>query len=221
MKVLSIQVGAVQERGEGERPWRTGYYKSAVQGPVRVGDENLEGDGQASRGAHGGPDRVVLAYSADHYPDWRAEMPAYAFPYGAFAENLTMAGLDENTVCIGDRHRIGEVVLEVSMPRSPCGFISRATGVENLLERVRATHRYGWLYRVIQQGSLEAGQEVVVEPGPHAGWTVARVFEVYTDAKSSTPTRVDDFRALIGAERLATAWRERMEQALEKATAAR
>src|SRR5262245_26543296 len=102
--LVSIQVGMPQTRGvEGaidpmDRPWATGFVKEPVHGLVHVGREHLDGDGQADLRVHGGVDKAILAYSAKHYPGWRAELGMPDLPHGAFGENFTIDGLDESTV---------------------------------------------------------------------------------------------------------------------------
>src|SRR6202790_5421825 len=123
-RVHSIQVGAPQSYGfedaleAHDKPWTTGFFKTPVEGPVSVGTTNLEGDGQADLENHGGIDKAVLAYSADHYAIWRGEL-TMDMPHGAFGENLTIAGLNEESVHIGDLFGIGEATFEVSQPRQP------------------------------------------------------------------------------------------------------
>src|SRR5687768_12706975 len=106
--LVSIQVGQPQTHGrEGaadpfDRPWTSAFFKTPVAGPVFVGRTNVTGDCQADLEHHGGVDKAVLAYSADHYPLWRAELNRPDLCFGGFGENLTIEGLDEQGVCIGD-----------------------------------------------------------------------------------------------------------------------
>src|ERR1700676_4188508 len=111
--LVSIQIGSpTTYRFAGaidahDQSCTTGFFKTPVEGPVFVGATNLAGDGQADLANHGGIDKAVLAYSADHYPKWRDELRMPGMPCGAFGENLTIAGLTEESVCIGDIFRIG------------------------------------------------------------------------------------------------------------------
>src|ERR1700676_163268 len=122
--LYSIQIGTPKSYGFEEavdtqdKPWTTGFFKTPIEGPVFVGTANLAGDGQADLKNHGGVDKAVLAYSADHYPEWREERRMPDMPHGAFGENLTIAGLSEESVCIADISRIGEATSEVSQPRT-------------------------------------------------------------------------------------------------------
>src|ERR1700722_16927674 len=124
--LTSVQVGMPRNYGfedaadTHDKPWTTGFFKAPVDGPIFVGTTNLAGDGQADLKNHGGVDKAVLAYSADHYPRWRDELRLPGMPFGAFGENLTIAGLKEELVCIRDIFRVGTVTFEVSQPRQPC-----------------------------------------------------------------------------------------------------
>src|SRR5438270_6086816 len=119
-RVISLQVGMPARRDEDDDVWFTGIFKSRVEGPVALSRRNLAGDAQADLRVHGGPYKAVMAYSAEHYPLWRneLELSEEKFPFGAFGENLTITGMDEETVCIGDVHQIGSARLQVSQPRS-------------------------------------------------------------------------------------------------------
>src|SRR3984957_6338384 len=109
--LYSIQIGMPKSYGfedavdTHDKPWATGFFKTPIEGPVFVATTNLVGDGQADLKNHGGTDKAVLAYSADHYPKWRDELRMPDMPHGAFGENLTIAGWSEESVCIGDRCR--------------------------------------------------------------------------------------------------------------------
>jgi MOSC domain-containing protein YiiM len=181
-RLVSIQVGLPAVHGEPgakvplDRPWRTGFWKSAVVGPVWLGRTNLVGDGQANLKVHGGPDKAVLAYAAGHYPAWRAELNMPDLPFGAFAENFTISVLDESSVCLGDVYAIGDARVEVSQPRQPCGNISHRWRLPGLTQCVEEAGRHGWYMRVLDEGEVEAGQAVVLRERPTPEWTIARAF---------------------------------------------
>jgi MOSC domain-containing protein YiiM len=141
---------------------RTAFGKRQVLGPVRVGRENLEGDKQADRRHHGGPEMALLAYAADHYPSWREELSWPSLPFGGFGENLTVSGVSEETACIGDVWRAGSALLQISKPRAPCQKISEFWGRPKLLARVWESGRFGWYLRVLEEGVLQAGDEVLL-----------------------------------------------------------
>jgi MOSC domain-containing protein YiiM len=188
--ILSIQVSRVRTLGTPgaadpmDRVWSTGFFKDPVSGTVRVTRSGVVGDEQADRTVHGGPDKAVLAYSADHYPGWRTEL-VIDLPFGAFGENLTVGGLTEAGVCVGDVWRAGAVVFEVSQPRQPCWKLARRWRVKSLPATVVATGRTGWYLRVLTEGELAAGTEMTLEQRPNPAWTVSRANDVMYHTKDS------------------------------------
>jgi MOSC domain-containing protein YiiM len=181
-KLISIQIGKTQTYTDDQGTWETAFFKVPVSGPVFVEATGLEGDSQTNKKHHGGPEKAVLVYSADHYPQWKEEL-GRKLPYGGFAENLTVCGLNETTVCIGDTYRIGEVQLQVTQARVPCSKIPRRWGMPDLLERVLETGRFGWYCRVLQEGQVEAGLPVALIERPYPDWSAARAFEAYTQRR--------------------------------------
>lgn len=179
LRLLSIQVALPREVSAEEAPdqrgraWTTGFFKMPVDGPMQLGRINLAGDGQADLKNHGGPDMAVLAYAAAHYPLWRAELDWPDLSHGAFAENFTVQGLDETTVCLGDVYAVGGAVAQVSQPRGPCWKISARWRMPGLLERVEASGRTGWYLRVLQEGIVRADDRLSRIERPHPEWTVA------------------------------------------------
>lgn len=220
-RLLSIQVGMPANYGRADatdphnRPWRTGYFKTPVAEKVFVGQSGIAGDGQADLENHGGIDKAVLAYSAEHYPLWREELHIAEMPPGGFGENLTIAGLDEASVCVGDVWQCGPVVFEVSQPRQPCWKTSRRWRIDDLSRRVIASGRSGWYLRVLTEGEIEAGIEIVLVKRVHPQWTVARANEVLYHRK-------DDLAAaeeLANLPELALSWREIFLARLERSQA--
>lgn len=179
-RLLSVQVGQVQSLGTPAaenplgRPWRSAFLKSPISGLVRATTLGIDGDQQADTRHHGGPDKAVLMYSADHFPHWRAFGLA-KMAGGGFGENLTVSDFAEPQVCIGDRLRIGTALFEVSQPREPCSNINRRWGRRGVTEEVAQTGRGGWYLRVIDVGTLETGDEVhlVSRPFPKLSISLA------------------------------------------------
>jgi len=214
VRILSIQVGKPQKLGSPgaadpfDKPWTTGYGKQRAAGPVRCGRLNLEGDGQYDKKWHGGPEMALLAYSADHYARWAAEPGGSGLGPGAFAENLTVEGADEESVCIGDIWEIGggsaPVRVQVSEPRKPCNNISRFHHRKDLLAQTIETGRFGWYLRVLREGVLEAGMEVRLLERPQPAWTVARAME----ARRRLSKAPEEARALAAVPELGADWRE-------------
>lgn len=217
-RLVSIQVAkpAIFGREEAvdphDRPWRTGYFKLPVSGPVFASQTGLEGDGQADLENHGGIDKAVLAYSAEHYPRWREELKIPAMHGGGFGENLTLAGLDESAVCVGDVWQCGPVTFEVSQPRQPCWKTSRRWRIDDLSRRVIATGRSGWYLRVLTEGAIETGTELSLVTRVHPQWTVARTNDIFHHHKDDLSAA----EALAHLPELALSWREIFLQRLER-----
>jgi MOSC domain-containing protein YiiM len=206
-RLLSIQVGLPAAHRDPDEPkaWRTAFWKAPVDGPVWLGKTNLVGDGQAAFGIHGGPDKAVLGYAASHYPMWRAELEWPDLAFGAFAENFTLDGLSEQTVCLGDVYAVGgEAVVQVSQPRSPCWKIARRWRRPDLTERVEATGRTGWYHRVLHEGAVEAGQPVMLLERPFPQWSIARVANTARDRKAQ-PAAAAELREVRA---LSATWRQ-------------
>lgn len=182
----SVQVGKPVTRtfstfqDEESHTWTSGIRKQPVLGPVRLGSTNLEGDGQADLVHHGGPDRAVLFYSADHYPRWRRvfegvgsrSAPQFDPVFGAFGENLTVSGFDEDSICLGDVLEIGEVRIQTSQPRQPCWKLARRNGIPELAAVVQQRGWTGWYGRVLREGMVEAGDAVRLVERPCPEWTI-------------------------------------------------
>jgi len=211
--VVSIQVGRPARRGvEGSRdpreePWTSAIYKDPIEGPVMLRSLNFEGDAQADLKVHGGPDKAVLAYSMEHYAEWRSELGLDMKP-GAFGENLTIAGEDERTVCIGDVYTIGEARLEISQPRLPCWKLARKWDLPDLPARVVKSVRGGWYLRVLREGRVGRGDSVKREEHPFPQWTIARVFEAFIHG-----TDPETAAALASCPALAEGWRDHFSHA--------
>jgi len=215
--LASIQVGRVAWHGTPgatdphDRVWSTGFFKSPVAGPVRVGFTNLDGDEQADLRVHGGPEKAVLAYSADHYPAWRAELALPDLPFGAFGENLTVAGLTEADVCVGDVWRVGGAVLAVTQPRQPCWKLARRWRLTDLPGRVVKTGRTGWYFRVVEEGVIDAGQPLERLDRPNTAWSVARANRVMYQLRGDAGAAAE----LAAVSGLSESWRFEM---LERAS---
>ncbi len=214
--LVSIQVGKPAVRGVPgsddpmDQTWTSGIVKGNVDGPVWLGRTNLVGDGQADLVNHGGPDKAVLSYAAAHYPGWRQELDRPDLPHGAFGENFTIEGLNEEAVCIGDTYTLGEdVVVQVSQPRSPCWKLARRWRMKELTALVERSGRTGWYLRVLREGEVRPGLPVTLVERPFPEWTVAR-------ASGVMRTRTQDRAAaggLAAIELLAKSWRTRLAEA--------
>ena len=159
MKLISIQVGRPQRVKWRRTTVTTGIYKEPVAGRILLRKENLTGDAQADLRVHGGWDKAVYVYPSEHYSFWRAKLPGTPMPYGAFGENFTTEGLDESSVCIGDRFRIGGAIVEVTQPRVPCYKLSVRFGRRDMPQRFHASGRSGFYLAVLEEGEVGAGDQ--------------------------------------------------------------
>ncbi|WP_323137013.1 MOSC domain-containing protein [Streptomyces sp. NBC_01764] len=147
-------------------PWHgrtvyTGVYKHTVSGPRMVRRLNIDGDGQGDLGGHGGEQRAVLVYQLDSYRFWAKQLGRDDLGPGQFGENFTVDGLPDDEVCIGDRYRIGEALFEVTQPRVTCYRVGLRMREPRMAALLVAHHRPGFYLRVIAEGEVEAGQEIV------------------------------------------------------------
>ena len=142
MKLVSINVGLPREIQWNGKTVLTSIFKAPVAGLVKVGRLNLEGDRQSDLNVHGGADKAVYVYPAEHYAFWRAELPGVDLPWGAFGENLSTRGLEVTGAVIGERWSIGSAVFEVSRPRIPCTSLESGSvselGMTTLADRAEA-----------------------------------------------------------------------------------
>ena len=167
--LLSVNVGMPKDV-----PWHgktvyTGIWKEPVAGPQMVRRLDIDGDGQGDTQGHGGEQRAVLVYQVQSYEHWRRHFGRADLPYGQFGENLTVDGLPDDEVCIGDRYRIGEAEFEVTQPRVTCYRVGMRLGEPELPALLVSHHRPGFYMRVITEGHIQAGDQIVkTRTGPHA-----------------------------------------------------
>jgi MOSC domain-containing protein YiiM len=154
-------------------------FKSPIEGRVALRHHNLVGDRQADLTVHGGPWKAVYQYPAEHYAYWAEQLPGTELPFGAFGENLTTAGLLEDSVRIGDRFRIGTTVLQVTQPRMPCFKLALRFGRPDMVKRFWLSGRSGIYFSVVEEGELGAGDAIEqVGAGPE-DITVADVVRLF------------------------------------------
>ncbi|MCY3663681.1 MAG: MOSC domain-containing protein [bacterium] len=170
--VAAVCVGKVGELDSSGRTIASAFVKRPVAGRVRVHSLGVEGDEHVYEG-HGGEDAAVLVYSRDHYPFWR-DLGVDIPDAGAFAENLTVDGLTESDVHIGDTFELGSCTLQISEPRSPCYKIAARYGRKDISIVVQDTGFTGYLMRVLEEGDVAAGDEMrLVERDTSHDWSVA------------------------------------------------
>jgi ferredoxin-NADP reductase/MOSC domain-containing protein YiiM/ferredoxin len=159
--LLAVSVGKPKDVAWQGRTVFTGVFKDAVTGPRRVGKLNVDGDGQGDLGGHGGEQRAVFVYQMESYRHWEQELGRDDFVYGQFGENFTVEGLGDDEVCIGDRYRIGAAVFEVTQPRVTCYRVGIRMNDPRIPALLVSHRRPGFYFRVLEEGDVEAGDEIV------------------------------------------------------------
>ena len=173
---------------------RSAIAKQPRSGPVRVGPQGLEGDEQGDLRVHGGPDKAVHCYAFEHYPHWRQALVGQATAQalltqpGAFGENLSLDGLTEHQVCLGDEWQIGQVRLQISQGRQPCWKLNDRFGLPDMALRVQTSLRAGWYLRVLQVGQVQAGDTVWLLARPHPEWPIDRLLRVIAERDCAPET---------------------------------
>jgi MOSC domain-containing protein YiiM len=185
MRVTSVNVGLPREvewRAEGVE---TAIFKAPVSGPVAVTRLNLAGDRQADLSVHGGPDKAVYAYPAEHYGYWREELPQVTLPSGSFGENLTVEGISEADVRVGDVLRIGTAELVVTQPRLPCYKLNVRFQRPDMVKRFLRSRRTGFYLAVRKEGHLNAGDPIELMRTDPAAIGITEIVSLYTNKEEA------------------------------------
>lgn len=172
MIIKSINIGKPKQELFHGKAFLTGMCKQPVSGEIVLSRHGFEGDGVGDRRHHGGEDKAVCVYSLDHYPYWHSALEM-DMPVAAFGENLSVEGLQEADVRIGDIYRIGTAVVQVSQPRQPCATLAARYGRDDLVKLVQDSGRTGFYFRVLTEGRAQAGDAVVLVEQDGRGVTVA------------------------------------------------
>ncbi len=211
MKLVSLNVGLPRELHWNDETVRTSIFKAPVTGRVRLRGNNLDGDRQSDLTVHGGVDKAVYGYPSEHYSFWRGELTA-ELPWGAFGENLTTEGLLEESLCIGDRIRVGTAELAVTQPRQPCFKLGIRHGRPDVVKRFKRSGRPGFYFAVIREGELGAGDSLELVPWEGDRISVAAAERAFYDRRPD-PTLV---RRLLAIPALAASWRQHFAEVLDR-----
>ncbi|MFL6100093.1 MAG: MOSC domain-containing protein [Actinomycetales bacterium] len=214
-RLVSVNVGLPKDVAWQGHTVHTGIWKQPVTGRRMVRRLNIDGDGQGDLDGHGGEQRAVLVYQLDSHRHWQDHFGWDAVQFGLFGENLTVDGLADDEVCIGDRYRIGEAEFEVTQPRVTCFRVGLRVGQPELPALLVAHHRPGFYLRVITEGYVEAGDDIVrTRVGPHA-LSVADI-----DALLYLPNRdVDRLRRAVDVPALSPGWQQSFRDLLAQVAA--
>ena len=192
-------------------PWSSAIFKVAQNGEIFANELGFEGDSVADTKHHGGPEKAVFANSFANYAEWEKFLGLKNMAYGAMGENLCVDGLDESCVCVGDIHKIGSLVLQVSQPRKPCFKLSKRWGNENMATHIFKTGLTGWYYRVLTPGSCKAGDVIEVVESDPVHMSILEINRLFY-APSENLNLLEKFNALTT---LTNGWHDDMKRRIE------
>jgi MOSC domain-containing protein YiiM len=210
MKLEAVNVAQPREVTYRGRTYTTSIFKQPVAGRVVVRRLNIDGDAQANLKAHGGPDMAVYAFGHEDYAYWAAEFGRETLDFGAFGENLTVTGLREDMVCVGDIFRIGAVRLQVTEPRTPCHKLAMKFDDEDLPRRFAARGNVGFYFRVLSEGEIGAGDDIELEARDPARLSIVDVLKLWADKAAGA----EALARALSVEALSATWRTRFEKRL-------
>ncbi len=198
--VLSVNVGGIREFDFNGRVARSGIWKFPVSGRLMAKGVNLEGDDQADRAAHGGPDKAIYAYAIEDYKWWQTQIDR-ALAYGEVGENLTTQGIDVTGALVGDRWQVGNTLLEVSEPRVPCWRLGVRMSDKQFPRRFTEAGRPGTYLRIIEEGDIGAGDQIRIVARSHQQISIGDVFRIFTRDQQEAAR-------LLAVPQLSDAWKK-------------
>jgi len=203
-RLLSVNVGLPRQFEYKSRSAESAIWKRPVEGRVLVRGVNLQGDEQADRSVHGGPDKSVYAYAQEDY-DWWGEELGRELERGEFGENLTTEGLDLTNALVGERWEVGSTVLEVSEARMPCWKLAVRVNDKGFPRRFLAAGRPGAYLRILQEGELGSGDEIRVAHRPEHDLTMGDLARIYAGDRH-------EVGRMLSVPQLSASWREWAEE---------
>ena len=206
--LISMQVGLPRTVLLDGEEVSTGIFKTAVQKRVRLRVLNLDGDRQADLSVHGGRDKAVYAYPSEHYTYWKNELPGTPLPWGSFGENFTTGGLLESDVYIGDRFTVGTAEVVVTQPRLPCFKLNLKFDRQDMGKRFLASRRTGFYFRVLREGEVGAGDEIISVHQDENRVSVLDMVRLYLRESNSSELRDRALRV----KDLPTSWRRQFSE---------
>ncbi len=210
MILISVNVGQPRPVRYQDRTILTGIYKSPVSGPDAVHQTNLEGDGQADLTVHGGVDKAVYVYPAEHYPYWKEQLGRDDLFWGQFGENFTVSGLLETDVCIGDVFRVGTALVQVTQPREPCYKLGLRLDNAQVVRLFLESGRSGYYLRVLEQGQVTAPDALERVEGGAGQMSVRDLWWLcYFDKEN-----IEQARRAFHLPALSAAWRQKFQSRL-------
>src|SRR4051812_32654602 len=213
-RLLSVNVGLPRDIEWKGRTVHTGIWKNPVRGRCRVGRLNLDGDGQGDLGGHGGEQRAAFVYQIESYRYWQEQLKRTDFVHGQFGENFTIEGLPDDAVCIGDRYQIGSALFEITQPRVTCYRVGIRMNEPRMPALLTSSGRPGFYFRVLGEGEVAAGDEIVKVGEATERMTVAEI-----NALLYSPHHPRDrLERAVRLEALSPGWRGSFEALLQSDT---
>lgn len=212
MKLVSVSVGLPRTVNWKGKPVTTAIFKESVRGRIALRTLNLDGDKQADLSVHGGPAKAVCVYPAEHYDYWASTRSGKVLPWASFGENFTTTGLLEDAVHIGDRFRIGSAQVVVTQPRLPCYKLGIRFGQAEMVKRFGQSRRTGFYLAVLNEGEVEAGDEIELLARDKLQVTVADIVRLYLRDEED----LEKMRRAMQVEALPDGWRNYFAQQIEQ-----
>jgi MOSC domain-containing protein YiiM len=216
VKLVSVNVSLPREVIWKGKTVTTGIFKEPVSGRVTLRRLNLDGDRQADLSVHGGPDKAVYFYPAEHYEYWRGEPPEMDLPFGMFGENLTTDGILETGVSIGDRIRVGGAEVVVTQPRLPCYKLGVRFQSDDMVKRFIESGRSGFYGSVLREGEVGAGDAVEMMARDERQIPVPEITRLYI-TKRYDQADLETVRRVTQVQALPESWRSYFRTRLENA----
>ncbi len=189
----------------------TGICKKPVQGPLSLGRLGFEGDGVADLKHHGGLDKALCVYSADHYPSWEKVL-GITLPQAPFGENLTVSNMREDEVCVGDVFRLGTAVVQISQPRQPCRTLAARYGRSDLIKMVIESGRTGFYLKVLTEGVVEQGDNLILKERDSRNITITFANNIFHHDKRNCP----GIGRVLAVPALSASWRQSFRKLVER-----
>jgi MOSC domain-containing protein YiiM len=212
MKVLSVNVGLPKKVLFNGQTVTTAIFKDPVKGPIMLRKLNLDGDKQADLTVHGGVDKAVYSYPAEHYDYWRKQFPNIDLMWGMFGENFTTEGLMEDTVNVGDQFQIGSANLVATQPRMPCYKLGVRFGRMDVVRRFLASGRPGIYFRVLTEGRVQVGDKIKIIKKDKNNVTVKDIVNLYVTRDSTD--NIETMRRAIKITALPDGWKNEFQKIL-------
>jgi len=214
MKVLSVNVGLPRKVLFNGQTITTAIFKDPVKGPVMLRKINLDGDKQADLTVHGGVDKAVYSYPAEHYDYWRKQYPNIDIVWGMFGENFTTEGLMEDTVNIGDQVQIGSAKLVATQPRMPCYKLGVRFGIMEIIRRFLSSGRPGIYFKVLKQGEVKTDDKIEIIEKDKNNVTVKDIVRLYINRDHVD--NIEIMRRAIKISALPEGWKYEFQQNIEQ-----